>query len=98
MTSSALPDSVTVPPTIVPSERFQDSAPSASVVPVFVSVPTRLIVPPVGLKVPKAAAVNRPPRFTVELLVLIVPAFDHWDDGLPKLRVAPVTLIVEPAA
>ena len=85
---------------IVPPSRFQEpvAAVKASVVPVLSNVPTRFTVPPLRLIVPSAASVNSPPRFTVLLVAVIVPAFDHAVLLFPRFSVAPVALIVEPAA
>ena len=103
-TSSAPPDSLSVPPSIVPPARFQEPVVAfrASVVPVSSSVPVRFTVPPVRLNVPRPASVNRPPRFTVEFVALIVPALlqalVEELDWSPRFNVAPVAAIVEPTA
>ena len=74
-TSSAPPDSVSVPPWSVPPARFQEpvAAFKASVVPVLLSVPVRFTVAPAWLNVPRAAKVNVPPRPTQEFGASIVP-------------------------
>src|SRR5437867_4026668 len=47
--------------------------PSVKVALLLTSVPNRFTVPPVRFRLPNRAVVNVPPRFTVELLALIVP-------------------------
>ena len=59
----------------------------------------RLTVPPVRLKLPSAAWVNVPPRFTVALVAVIVPALLHALLLLPRLSVEPApAVMVAPAA
>ncbi len=68
-------------------------ASSARVVSVLSNVPTRFTVPPLCVNVPKAVNVNNPPRFTVLLLALIVPALlqalDEEPDWSPRVNDAP---------
>ena len=100
-TNSAPPDSLSVPLFIVPPARFHEPvvASRASVVPVLSSVPVRFTVPPVRLNVPRPASVKLPPRFTVELVAVIVPvllqALVEELDWSPRFSVAPVAVIVE---
>ncbi len=67
---------VIVPPSTVPPSNTHEplAALSARVVPVLVSTPVRLTVPPLRVNAPKSASVKLPPRFTVTLVALIAPA------------------------
>ena len=96
---SAPPAHVTVPPVIVPPARRHVPvvAVSGSVAPVLSRLPVRFTVPPLRAKFGRLipAVVNVPPRFSVELVTFIVPAFAHVP---PVVTVAPLAVIVRPAA
>src|SRR5712664_1103299 len=96
-TNSAPPASLSVPFLIVPPTRFQEPvvAVRARVLLVLSSVPVRFTVPPERLKVPKPAVVKLPPRFTVEVLSVIVPVLLQTPEPEPRFSVAPVPVIVD---
>ena len=67
---------ITVPPTIVPPASLQGAAVDEVSSVVLFSVPVRLItLAPSALNVPRSPSENVPPRFSVELVTVIVPPF-----------------------
>src|SRR5262249_20844419 len=82
---------------MVPPSRTQVPvvALRARVVPVLVSVPVRLTVPPLRLKVPSWASANVPPRFTVELVAVMVPPLDQLPERFSVEFVTVVVLLLD---
>ena len=106
--SPLAPFCCTVPPLIVPATRRIEpvAGEKVSVVPVLVSVPVRLTLPPKALSsVPSAESVKVPPKFTVlaASATRMVPALLQLavliDSVLPVFASSrPVLLIVPPLA
>ena len=94
---SVAPLRVTVPLVIAPPESVQSPVEALSVsvpVPRF-AVPVTLTVPAVRLKVPRLVGLKVPPRFTVPLVDVSVPALLHAPS---RVSVPPLTVMLPVAA
>jgi len=89
---SAPPERVMLPPLIVPPTSRHDplAALRSKVVPVLLSTPVRLTVPPERTMLPAPPVENVPPRVSVEFVELIVPPFAQFP---PSVNVPPVPIV-----